>query len=148
ASLLPDVDRSALVWTFTLDGDAAVTDFRLERAAIRSRAQLDYDGVQAALDRGEESPAELLPVIGALRQEAERDRGGASLNLPDETVIASPGGSYDIERRHPLPVEEWNAQLSLMTGMAAASLMLDAKVGILRTMPETDAAAFEAFRRQ
>lgn len=148
ASLLPNEDRSALVWTFALDADAAVTDFRLERALIRSRAQLDYDGVQMALDRGEDSPAALLPVIGGLRQEQERERGGASLNLPDETVVVRPDGSYDIERRHPLPVEEWNAQLSLLTGMAAASLMMDAKVGILRTMPQPDAAAFERFRLQ
>lgn len=35
-----------------------------------------------------------------------------------------------------------------MTGMAAATLMLDAGVGILRTMPQPDEAAFDAFRHQ
>ncbi len=35
-----------------------------------------------------------------------------------------------------------------MTGMAAAQLMLQAKVGILRIMPQPDDAAFETFRRQ
>ena len=35
ATLLPDVDRPALVWTFSLDTAGAVTDFRLERALIR-----------------------------------------------------------------------------------------------------------------
>ncbi|MDA4896009.1 RNB domain-containing ribonuclease, partial [Streptomyces sp. MS2A] len=48
ASLLPDVDRPALVWTFVLDAEGAVTDRRLERALIRSRAQLDYVGTQRA----------------------------------------------------------------------------------------------------
>ncbi|WP_270365134.1 RNB domain-containing ribonuclease [Microbacterium algeriense] len=148
ASLLPDVDRPALVWTFTLDSDGAVTDFRLQRALIRSRAQLDYATTQRALDAGEGGPAALLPEIGALRLEQERRRGGASLNLPDEEVVRTSDGGYAIERRSPLPVEEWNAQLSLMTGMAAASLMLDAGVGIIRTMPEPDEAAFEAFRHQ
>lgn len=148
ASLLPGVERPALVWTFELDAVGAVADARLERALIRSRAQLDYESTQAALDRGDESPASLLPEIGALRVEQERMRGGASLNLPDEEVIRTPDGGYAIERRHPLPVEEWNAQLSLMTGMAAASLMLDARVGILRTMPQPDEAAFAAFRVQ
>ncbi len=38
-----------------------------------------------------------------------------------------------------LPVEDWNAQISLMTGMAAAKLMLEGGVGILRTMPAPDA---------
>lgn len=148
ASLLPDVDRPALVWTFALDAEAAVTDFRLERALVRSRAQLDYVSVQESLDRGEVGPATLLPVIGALRIEQERRRGGASLNLPDEEVVQAADGTYAIERSRPLPVEEWNAQLSLMTGIAAASLMLDAKVGVLRTMPEPDQQAFDAFRHQ
>ncbi|MFJ6427585.1 RNB domain-containing ribonuclease [Microbacterium maritypicum] len=148
ASLLADVDRPALVWTFALDSSGVVSDFRLERALIRSRAQLDYATTQLAIDRGEDGPAALLPEIGALRMEQERLRGGASLNLPDEEVVRAEDGTYAIERRRPLPVEEWNAQLSLMTGMAAASLMLDAGVGILRTMPEPDAAAFETFRHQ
>lgn len=148
ASLLADVDRPALVWTFALDSAGVVTQFRLERALIRSRAQLDYVTTQAALDRGEDGPASLLPEIGALRIELEKLRGGASLNLPDEEVVKASDGTYAIERRHPLPVEEWNAQLSLMTGMAAASLMIDAGVGILRTMPQPDEQAFDAFRHQ
>ncbi|WP_292794242.1 RNB domain-containing ribonuclease [Microbacterium sp. UBA6633] len=148
ASLLPDVDRSALVWTFHLDAAGSVIDFRLERALIRSRAQLDYASTQEALDRGDGGHAALLPEIGSLRLEQERRRGGASLNMPDEEVVRTDDGSYAIERRSPLPVEEWNAQLSLMTGMAAAALMIDAGVGILRTMPEPDEAAFAAFRHQ
>ncbi|WP_426169398.1 RNB domain-containing ribonuclease [Microbacterium sp. DWRC1-3] len=148
ASLLADVDRPALVWTFALDSAGVVSTFRLERALIRSRAQLDYATTQMSLDLGEDGPAALLPEIGALRMEQERLRGGASLNLPDEEVVRAQDGTYAIERRSPLPVEEWNAQLSLMTGMAAATLMLDAGVGILRTMPEPDDAAFETFRHQ
>lgn len=148
ASLLADVDRPALVWTFALDSSGVVKDFRLERALIRSRAQLDYASAQVALDRGEGGPAALLPEIGALRIEQEKIRGGASLNLPDEEVTRAADGSYAIERRHPLPVEEWNAQLSLMTGMAAASLMLGAGIGILRTMPQPDEKSFDAFRHQ
>jgi exoribonuclease R len=37
-----------------------------------------------------------------------------------------------------LPVEEWNAQISLLSGMAAASLMVYARVGLLRTLPPPD----------
>ncbi len=147
ASLLAGVDRPALVWTFTLADDATVSEFRLERALIRSRAQLEYAAVQSALDRGEETPAALLGEIGELRLALESARGGASLNLPDEEVVRRDGG-YAIERRRPLPVEEWNAQLSLMTGMAAASLMIEAEVGVLRTMPQPDEKSFVAFRRQ
>lgn len=148
ASLLPDVDRPALVWTFALDAAGAVDDVRLERALIRSRVRLDYASTQRAIDAGSLGPASLLPEIGALRVAQERRRGGASLNLPDEEVVRADDGAYGIERRSPLPVEEWNAQLSLMTGMAAADLMLGAKVGILRTMPRPDEDAFDAFRVQ
>ncbi len=148
ASLLADADRPGLVWTFALDSAGVVEEFRLERALIRSRAQLEYASTQAALDRGEGGPAALLPEIGALRIEQEKIRGGASLNLPDEEVTRAADGTYAIERRHPLPVEEWNAQLSLMTGMAAASLMIGAGIGILRTMPQPDEKSFEAFRHQ
>lgn len=147
-SLLPDQDRPALVWTFSLDGDGVVTATTLQRALIRSRAQLDYVSTQQALDRGEDSPAALLPEIGRLRLEQEAARGGASLNLPDAEVVRSGPGRYDIEMRHPLPIEDWNAQLSLMTGMAAATIMLDGGIGVLRTMPQPDDAAFEAFRVQ
>ncbi|MGM7697224.1 RNB domain-containing ribonuclease [Microbacterium sp. A84] len=148
ASLLADQDRPALVWTFDLDDAGVVSEFRLERALIRSRAQLDYAAAQKSLDHGEDSPLALLPVIGGLRQELEAQRGGASLNLPDEEVVQHEDGTYGIERRHPLAIEDWNAQLSLMTGMAAASLMVDTKIGVLRTMPEPDEKAFNAFRRQ
>ncbi|MGP6171372.1 RNB domain-containing ribonuclease [Microbacterium sp. A196] len=148
ASLLPDVDRPALVWTFDLTSDGTVAKFRLERALIRSRAQLDYITTQHALDRGEESPGSLLREIGDLRIAKEQERGGASLNMPDEEVVQNEDGTYSIVRGTPLPIEEWNAQLSLMTGMAAAELMIGAKVGILRTMPAPDKAAFDTFRHQ
>jgi exoribonuclease R len=45
-------------------------------------------------------------------------------------------------------VEDWNAQISLMTGMAAAQLMLDGKVGILRTMPAPDERSLAHFKLQ
>lgn len=148
ASLLPDAERPALVWTFSLDAEGSRTDFRLERALIRSRAQLEYVSAQASADRGEDEHLALLREIGELCRAREAERGGASLNLPDEEVVLRADGHYDIERRHPLQIEDWNAQLSLMTGMAAAELMIDAKVGVLRTMPQPDDAAFERFRRQ
>jgi exoribonuclease R len=45
-------------------------------------------------------------------------------------------------------VEAWNAQLSLMTGMAAAAIMLEARIGILRTMPKPTPERIAAFRTQ
>ena len=65
ASLLPDEERPALLWTIDLDATGATTSARLERATVRSRARLDYPSVQAALDRGAaDEPLVLLREIG------------------------------------------------------------------------------------
>ncbi len=148
ASLVAGADRSACVWTVELDAAGAAGNARVERALIRSREQLDYPSVQRTIDSGKAAGSlELLPVIGALRLDQERLRGGASLNLPDEEVIREPDG-YRIVARLPLPVEEWNAQLSLLVGIAAAEMMLAGGVGILRTMPPPTSEDLELFRRR
>ena len=148
ASLLPGVDRSAYVWTFELDDTGAVASTRLERALVRSRERLSYSEAQARIDAEAGDPLELLREVGLARIEQERARGGASLNTPDEEIVRTADGGYALEQRHLLPVEGWNAQLSLMTGMAAAELMLTARVGILRTMPKPTEERIAAFRRQ
>ena len=147
-SLLPGQVRSAFVWDFTLDASANVTSTALTRARIRSTAKLDYVGVQAAIDNGTaDTNLALLKEIGLKRIALEVARGAANLTLPDTEVNEVDGG-YQLVRRQPQPSEDWNAQLSLMTGMAAAELMIGAKVGILRTMPEPEQWAIDRFRRQ
>lgn len=147
-SLLPDQDRSAYVWEFGLDAQANVQSVGLRRATVRSQAKLSYAEVQQDIDSGDAPEyLMLLREIGLKRIELERSRGGASLNIPDQE-IAHDGRHYFIVSSPPLPVEDWNAQISLMTGMAAAQLMIEAGVGILRTMPAPDAEAVAHFRRQ
>lgn len=147
ASLLADEDRPALVWTIELDGDGSQRAARLERALIRSREQRDYASAQTAIDTGRaDEQLGLLEVIGKLRIAQEHARGGASLPMPEEEVVPDDDHGYRIERRSPLAVEDWNAQLSLLTGMAAAEIMLAGDIGILRTMPEPGAEALAAFR--
>ncbi|CCQ45471.1 RNB domain protein [Pseudarthrobacter siccitolerans] len=148
-SLLPDQDCSAFVWDFRLDSAAEVTSVAVRRARIRSRAKLSYKGTQAELDAGTAPPVlRLLKEVGLKRVELERARGGASLNMPDQEIVQLPDGSYRIAAAPQLPVEDWNAQISLMTGMAAARLMLTGKVGILRTMPSPDERSLNHFRLQ
>lgn len=147
-SLLPDTQRSAYVWDFTLGADTAVQSVTVQRARVRSRARLSYAEAQAAIDDGTAANAlAFLKPVGLARIELERRRGGASLNSPDEEIVLGPDG-YTLRRREPLPVEDWNAQLSLMTGMAAARIMIDGGVGILRTMPAPGDEEFASFRRQ
>jgi exoribonuclease R len=157
ASLLPDVERPAFVWRFELDAGSRVLAMDLQRALVRSRHRLDYAQMQAAADAHPDldpDPADeitgqavLLRAIGRLRLRLERERGGASLPLPEQEVFAE-AGIYRIGLRPALPAEDWNAQLSLMTGMAAAELMVTAKVGLLRTLPGPDAGLVDRFRRQ
>jgi exoribonuclease R len=147
ASLLAGQDRAAVLWTFDLDAAALPVGVEVERATVRSRAQLDYPSVQRALDDGTaEEPLVLLREIGLLRQEAEVARGGVSLPTPAQEVVTS-GGGYALAFVAPLPVESWNAQISLLTGMAAARIMLDGGVGLLRTMPPPDPRSVETLRR-
>ena len=148
ASLLPGQLRGAFVWDFELDSDGVVRAARVYRARVQSREQLDYETAQRRIDDGiGNQTLELLKEVGLKRIELEIARGGASLGT-QETEVEQRDGHYVLERRSPLPVENWNAQMSLMTGMAAAQLMIDGGIGILRTMPPADEEAVTRFRRQ
>jgi exoribonuclease R len=137
ASLLPDQLRGAYVWSFDLDAAGASTFTGLERATIRSRAKLGYELEQERLDAGSPHPqVALLREVGILRQQQEVARGAVSLPNLEQEVDGDGEGGFTLDYRVSVPVEDWNAQLSLMTGMAAAAIMLDAGIGILRTMPE------------
>ena len=148
-SLLAGQLCSAFVWEFDLDAVARVQSAVVRRGRMRSRAKLSYKEVQADLDSGRAAPVlQLLKEVGLKRVELERLRGGASLNMPEQEIQQLPDGGYRIVAAPSLPVEDWNAQISLMTGMAAAELMLEGKVGILRTMPSPDERSLLHFKRQ
>ncbi|PRY30234.1 RNB domain-containing ribonuclease [Pseudosporangium ferrugineum] len=145
-SLLPDVDRAAVLWTIDLDADGAVTGVELERARVRSRAKLDYEGLQRAVDAGTApEPIALLPRIGALLAARAAGRGAVNLPLPEQEVEPD-GDGWRLVLRAPVAVEEDNAQISLLTGMAAATLMLGGGVGLLRTMPPPRSGAVDKLR--
>lgn len=170
ASLLPGEVRPALLWELELDengllawetedestedksteGKAASTlaqGVSVQRALVRSREKLDYAGVQQQLDAGTASPSlTLLREVGLLREQAERARGGVSLPRAEQEVVAE-GGAWRLEFRRPLPVEGWNAQISLLTGFSAAALMIAGGVGLLRVLPPAAERDVAALRR-
>lgn len=149
ASLLPGVDRPALLWRLEVDGSGTLTSGRVRRAVVRSRAQLDYPSAQAALGSGTaEEPVRLLERCGRDLLAAEAARGGVSLPLPDQAVERRADGRYRLVWREPLPIESWNAQLSLLCGRAAANLMVQGGVGLLRTLPPFDERAVGDLRRR
>ncbi len=141
ASLLAGEPRPALLWTIKVDAGGEGTDVHVERALVRSRAKLSYDELQARIDAGHHGDAEdlltLLREVGELRLQREAARGGVSLPLPEQEIDVD-CDRWSLEFRRMQPVEEWNAQISLLTGMAAASLMVYAGVGLLRTLPPPD----------
>lgn len=138
ASLLPGEVRPALVWTLRVDAAGEGIAAFVERARVKSREQLTYDEAQRRLDSGSASPSlALLREVGEKRLLREQRRGGVSLPLPDQEIY-SDDGHWRLGVREQLPVERWNAQISLLTGMGAASLMMYARVGILRTLPPPD----------
>ena len=89
---------------------------------------------------------QLLAEVGKLRMALEVERGGVSLPIPEQEVVEN-GGSFRLAYRTTVPVESWNEQISLMTGMAAADLMLHGEVGVLRTLPRAPDGALERLRR-
>ncbi|MFD3570531.1 RNB domain-containing ribonuclease [Streptomyces sp. NPDC058671] len=184
ASLLPGEPRPALLWRIDLDAEGRRVATDVRRALVRSRAKLDYAGVQRQIDGGTaEEPLALLREIGRLREALEAERGGISLNVPEQEIVEQdprdhrapndphipphshtppaphiPPGPHDPPHPHdhrgyslayraPLPADGWNAQISLLTGMAAADLMTAAGTGILRTLPTAPDGAVARLRR-
>ncbi|WP_323099167.1 RNB domain-containing ribonuclease [Intrasporangium sp. YIM S08009] len=149
ASLLPDQVRPAFVWDITLDADGEGTAVEVFRALVRSVRRYDYAEVQQAVDAGTaEDVLVLLKEVGEKRIALERKRGGASLPMPEQEVQEDGSGGFTISFRPLLASEDWNAQISLLTGMGAADLMLRGKIGILRTMPTPDQRDLARFRHQ
>ena len=148
ASLLPDGPRPAALWTIDVDGDGRTTAVDVRRALVRSRAQLTYAGVQQQLDDGTAPDClRALPALGTALTADARRRGAIELGLADQEVVAAPDGTWTLELRADLPVEHWNAQVSLLTGRAAAWLMIEGGIGILRTVPQADPDTFPRLRR-
>ena len=114
---------------------------------------------------------DLLAEIGGLRLEREAARGGISMTTPEQVIevtgaaqdaqvpvaagpagdtdpaeSASPAG-YRLAYRVPVPAEQYNAQISLLTGMCAARIMVECGIGILRTLPPARPEDYARLRR-
>jgi exoribonuclease R len=156
ASLLPDAVKPAIVFAFQLDAKAEIVARSVERARVKSRAKLTYQQVLEHVNGGGKLFAgqpwagslAALKAFGEQRRQREAERGGVSLPILTQHVqrAAAAQLGYDLEYEAPSASEDWNSHVSLLTGHAAALWMLDAKVGMLRTLPPADPASVERFR--
>jgi exoribonuclease R len=132
------------VWTIRTDANTTPVDVEVRRALVRSSAQMSYPEVD-----GGALPEALtgLAEFGRIRAEQVLARGGIDLDLPEQEVEQTPDDGWQLVLRAPSPSEHWNAQVSLLTGECAATLMLRAGVGLLRTVPPAQPADVDRVRR-
>jgi exoribonuclease R len=137
-SLLPDQERPALVYRIELDAEGRQRSARVDRAVVRSHRRLAYG----------EATIPLLQEIGERRIALARERGALSLDAPAQEVVpdrTDPCG-YRLELEQRRPDEDWNAEISLLAGMAAAGIMAARGFGLLRTMGGADAYRVDRLR--
>jgi exoribonuclease-2 len=102
-SLLPDVDRLAVVTDMTIAPDGAITASDVYRARLRNHAKLVYEDVGAWLDRRGEPPPEVVknPELGdqlLMQEEAARrlrrrrvEHGALQLETAEARAVAKNG---------------------------------------------------------
>lgn len=140
ASLLPDGPRPAVVVSVRCAPDGAVSLVGAERAVIRSRAKLAYETVVI-----EDVPH--LADFAARMALAERARGAARVDPPEQGIERDGTGRYHLSFRAMLASEDANASLSLAANIAIAQAMLAAGIGMFREMPAPDARAVARLRQ-
>lgn len=132
ASLLPDVDRPAVIFTVRVPEDGVSRLDGVERAIVRNRAKLAYDAVD---------PAELPAGFDELHRRIERAeiaRGAPRVEFPEQEIDRREDGSFELTFRPRLASEEQNAALSLATNLAVAEALYRAGTGLFRVMPDVD----------
>jgi exoribonuclease R len=139
ASLLPDGDRPAVVFTVRIDGAGATRLDGVERAVVRSRAKLAYEDV---------SDGDLPADFGELARRieaAEERRDAPRVEFPEQELARVDGG-WELRISPRLPSEDRNAGMSLATNLAVADALMAAGTGLFRTMAPPDDGAVARLR--
>ena len=140
ASLLPDADKTAILFIVRIDADGAARLDGVERAIIRSRAQLGYATV-----RPEDLPADFAELSRRI-EAAEQARGASRVDPPQQQVVRAEDGSFALEFRAVSAAEQSNAALSLAANLAIADALYQHGTGLFRVMPEPDDRAVRRLR--
>lgn len=169
-SLNPRVLRRAVVFTIDLDGAGEVLHTGVERARIRSRAQLTYHGVQALYDaweRGASHPLQGQPFtqsllslreVGRLRIARAQAAGVVRYDriqvVMEATAPPAPAGHprFRVFGEARNDTERYNEQISLLVNAEGARLLKEARgpeaQPIFRVHPAPDEPAYAHLARQ
>jgi exoribonuclease R len=132
ASLLPGAPKPAIVFVVRIAGDGSVRLDGVERSMIRNRAKLAYTTVTAA------DLPDAFPELSRRIERAERDRGAERIQWPEQEVVHTERGGFELQFRPRNESENQNAAMSLATNIAIADALWTAKTGLFRTMPPVD----------
>jgi exoribonuclease R len=133
ASLLPDVERAAVVFTVLVDPTGRVRLDGAERSVIRSRAKLAYSTVTLA---------DLPAAFGEFAERIERaeiERGAERVEAPEQEVNRNADG-FELWFRPRSDIEAQSAALSLASNVAVAEALYSAKTGLFRVMDAVEEA--------
>ena len=133
ASLLPNVDRPAVLFVVRIGSDGISQLDGVERAIVRSRAKLAYDTVSES-----ELPAQFAELHRRI-EAAEQRRDAMRFEFPEQQIARDDAGHYTLRFRPRADSEEHNAALSLATNLAVADALLAARTGVFRVMADVDA---------
>lgn len=149
ASLLPGVDRPAVLWTIELDDHGEVVEVQVARAMVRSRRRYDYQEAQAAYEEGTaDSTICLLVDVGKLRARSSQRAGAITLNLPTQEVERRGDDLFELVIEDRVPMMDYNSEISLLAGICAAEIMDKAGVGVIRGLRQPDDKAISQFWRE
>jgi exoribonuclease R len=140
ASLLPDVDRPAVIFIVRVGQDGVTSLDGVERSIIRNRAKLAYDAVNT-----DDLPTGFDELHRRIAY-AEEVRGAPRVQFPEQEIAQTSDGRYELYFRPRLQSEEQNAALSLATNLAVAEALYSGETGLFRVMPDVDARRFKRLR--
>lgn len=130
--------RRAFIVSMELDARGELVDTSFERGVIRSRAKLDFEGVQEFMDTGKGPLAdqeysrslELLKSLGIEQVAKSAARGVVDNREREERASPDDGhpSGFAMKTRTSLPVEKYNEQVSLLANRAVAEKLNEAGV--------------------
>ncbi len=143
ASLLPGVDRPAIVMTVVLGTDLVPALRSIERAVVKSQAKLAYETA---------TPDEVHPLLAAFaaRMEAsDQARGAERVQRPEQEIVHDPDapGQLRLTFRSLTASEEANSAMSLAANLALGSMFVSRGVGLFRDLDDPSRRDVAALRR-